>query len=152
MICQTVAQKVGKRVSLVEGLLRRRLRRSDMITALNATADETEDIIQSEKMEEAVDERAWIDVVRWERVEASEMPAIAPKMALAAWGRGKTMRVWTNTVATRIVKGTNDGVGESAKKANTVAVEGNMRFGWLMKITSLGLTVSMTSFQNVSAG
>jgi hypothetical protein len=64
MVCQTVAQKVGKRVSLVEGLLMRRLRRSDRMMAPNATADETEDINQSEKMEVAVEERAWIDGVR----------------------------------------------------------------------------------------
>ena len=41
----------------------------------------------------------------------------------------------------------NDGVGESAKKAETVAMEGNMRFGWLMKMSSLGLAVSMVPFQ-----
>jgi hypothetical protein len=41
----------------------------------------------------------------------------------------------------------NDGVGESAKKADTVAMEGNMTFGWLMKITSLRLAVSMAPFQ-----
>ncbi len=41
----------------------------------------------------------------------------------------------------------NDGVGESAKKANTVAMEGNMRFGWLMKITSPRLGVPMAPFQ-----
>jgi hypothetical protein len=64
MVCQTVAQKVGKSVSLAEGLLRRRLKRSDITTALNATTDEREDISQSETMEEAVEERAWIDVVR----------------------------------------------------------------------------------------
>lgn len=79
---------MGKRVSLAEGLLTRRLTRSDIMMALNATTDEREDISQREIMEEAVEERAWIDVVRWERVEASEMPASAPKMTLAAWGRG----------------------------------------------------------------
>jgi hypothetical protein len=84
MVCQTVAQKVGKRVSLAEGLLRRRLKRSDIMMAPNATMDEREDISQSEIMEEAVEERAWIDVVRWEKVEASEMQAIVPKMTLAA--------------------------------------------------------------------
>jgi hypothetical protein len=40
----------------------------------------------------------------------------------------------------------NDGVGESAKKADTVAMEGNMRLGWLMKTTSLGLAISMAPF------
>jgi len=64
MVCQTVAQKVGKRVSLVKGLLRRRLRRSDIMTALNAKVDEREDISHSEKMEEAVEESAWIDGMR----------------------------------------------------------------------------------------
>jgi len=64
MVCQTVAQKVGKRVSLVEGLLMRRLRRSDRMMAPNAKEDEREDINQSEKMEVAVEERAWIDGVR----------------------------------------------------------------------------------------
>lgn len=42
---------------------------------------------------------------------------------------------------TRIVNGMNVGAGDSAKKANTVAMEGNMRFGWLMKITSLRLAI-----------
>ena len=79
---------MGKRVSLAEGLLRRRLKRSDITMAPNAKTDDSEDISQSETMEEAVEERAWIDVVRWERVAASEMPAIAPKMTLPAWGRG----------------------------------------------------------------
>ena len=53
-------------------------------------------------------------------------------------------------MATRIVKGMNDGVGESAKKADIVATEGNMRFGWLMKITSLGLVISMAPFSKGS--
>ena len=37
----------------------------------------------------------------------------------------------------------NDGVGERAKKADTVAMEGNMRFGWVMKITSLRSVVGI---------
>lgn len=41
----------------------------------------------------------------------------------------------------------NDGVGESAKKADAVAMAGNTTFGWLMKITSLRLAVSMAPFQ-----
>jgi hypothetical protein len=59
-----VAQKVGKRVSLVAGLLSRRLRRSDMMTARNATADEREEINHNEKREEAVEESAWMDGMR----------------------------------------------------------------------------------------
>jgi len=57
------------------------------------------------------------------------MPKIALKMVLGAWRRGKTTRVWTNTVATRMVRGMKDGVGESAGKAKTVATAGNMMFG-----------------------
>ena len=59
-----VAQNVGKRVSLVEGLLSRRLRTSETMTAKNATEDETEEIIHNERMEEAVEESAWIDGMR----------------------------------------------------------------------------------------
>jgi sensor domain CHASE-containing protein len=59
-----VAQKVGKRVSLVEGLLSRRLRRSDTTTTPNATRDETEEIIHNERMEEANEDSAWIDGMR----------------------------------------------------------------------------------------
>jgi hypothetical protein len=59
----------------------------------NATTDAKEEIIHSEMTEEADDASAWIDATRWERVEASEMPKIAPKMVLGAWRRGKTMRV-----------------------------------------------------------
>ena len=55
---------MGRSVSLVEGLLMRRLIRSDITMAPNATADEIEDISQREKMEDAVEERAWIDGVR----------------------------------------------------------------------------------------
>jgi hypothetical protein len=59
-----VAQKVGKRVSLVAGLLSRRLRRSDMMTAPNATTDEREEINHNEKREEVVEESAWMDGMR----------------------------------------------------------------------------------------
>ena len=60
------------------------------------------------------------------------------------------MRVWTNTVATRTVRGMNDGVGERARNANTVAIAGNTRLGWLMKITSLRLAVGvMVRFQRL---
>jgi hypothetical protein len=59
-----VAQKVGKSVSLVEGLLNRRLRRSETMTTKKATRVETEEIIHNEIMEEEVEESAWIDGMR----------------------------------------------------------------------------------------
>jgi len=83
----------GKRVILGKGVLRRRLRRSDPITTKNATAEENEEMIQSEKTEDAVDESAVSDGLRWARVEASDTPNMVTKRTLGAWGRRVTMRV-----------------------------------------------------------
>jgi hypothetical protein len=93
MACQAVAQKAGKRAILAQGLLRRRLRWFDRIMIPKATADAKEEIIHSEMMEAVVDERAWIEGIKCEMVEASDMPEIAPKMVLGAWRRGTTIRV-----------------------------------------------------------
>jgi hypothetical protein len=93
MACQVVAQRVGKRAILAQGLLRRRLRWFDSVTMTKATTDAKEEMIHNEMMDAAVDERAWIEGSMCEMVEKSETPQIAPKMVLGAWGRWTTMWV-----------------------------------------------------------
>jgi hypothetical protein len=92
-------------------------------------------------MEEAGDERALIEGMIWEMVEANETPMTAQNIVLGTWGRGTMMRVNINKVETRSTKGMKDGVGESAKKANPAERMGKTTLGCLVKAIALKLSI-----------
>jgi hypothetical protein len=80
-ICQTVAQTAGKNVSLAQGMLKRGLRRSES-RARNAIQDDRDEMSHRKAMEEAGDERALIEGMIWEMVEANETPMTAQNIVL----------------------------------------------------------------------
>ena len=60
MICQAVAHTAGKSVTFAQGTLRRELRRSENMVR-NATEDDKHEMSHRKAMEEAVDDRAFME-------------------------------------------------------------------------------------------
>ena len=85
-----MAQTAGKNVTLAQGVLKRWLRRSES-RVINAIEEDRDEMSHREAMEEAADERALIEGMIWEMVEANETAMTAQNIVLGAWGRGTMM-------------------------------------------------------------
>jgi hypothetical protein len=121
-------------------MLKRGLRRSES-RVRSAIEDDRDEMSHREAMDEAPDERALVEGMIWDMVEANETPMTVQNIVLGTWRRGKMMRVNTNKVETRSTKGMKDGVGESAKNANPAERMGKTTFGCLVKTIALKLSI-----------